>query len=78
MVPFQITGVPLSYKGNNAVPLPQDMRNPPVESWFMVNAQDLGIFGCFYRVRLLKVSKVLSRSRAVFLLAGQPTVERFR
>jgi hypothetical protein len=50
---FQITGVPLSYKGNNAVPLPQDMRNPPVESWFMVNAQDLGIFGCFNRVRLL-------------------------
>jgi hypothetical protein len=38
---FQITGVPLSYKRNNVVPLPQDMRNPPVESWFMVNAKDL-------------------------------------
>ncbi len=38
MCPFQITGVPLSYKRNNAVPFPQDMRYPPVESWFMVNA----------------------------------------
>jgi hypothetical protein len=37
MGPFQITGIPFSYKRNNAVPLLQDMRNPPVESWFMVN-----------------------------------------
>jgi hypothetical protein len=66
---FQVTGVPLSYNGNNAVPLPQDMKNPPVESWFMVNAQDLGIFGCFNRVRVLKVSKIFPRRRAVFLLA---------
>jgi hypothetical protein len=71
MGPFQITRVPLSYKRNNAVPLPQDMRNPPVESWFMVNAQDLGMFGCFNRVRLLKVSKVLPRRRAIFLLAAK-------
>jgi hypothetical protein len=71
MGPFQIKGVPLSYKGNNAVPLPQDMRNPPVESWFMVNAQDLVIFGCFNRVRLLKVSKVLPRRRTVFPLAAK-------
>jgi hypothetical protein len=68
---FQITGVPLSYKRNNEVPLPQDMRNPLVVSWFMVNAQDLGIFGCFNRVRLLKVSKVLPRRRAVFPLAAK-------
>ncbi len=59
MCPFQIMGIPLPYKRNNAVPLPQDMRYPPVERWFMVDAQDLGIFGCFNRVRLLKVSKVL-------------------
>jgi hypothetical protein len=71
MGPFQITGVTLSYKGNNAVPLPQDTRNPPVESWFMVNAQDLGTFGCFNRVRLLKVSKVFPRRRAIFLLAAK-------
>ncbi len=71
MGPFQITGVPLSYKRINAVPLPQDMRNPPVESWFMVNAQDLDIFGCFNRVRLLKVRKVLPRCRAVLPLAAK-------
>ncbi len=71
MCPFQITGVPLSYKRNNAVPFPQDVRNPPVVSWFMVNAKDLSIFGCFNRVRLLKVSKVLPRCRAVFPLAAK-------
>ena len=27
--PFQITGIPFSYKRNNAVPLPRDMRNLP-------------------------------------------------
>ncbi len=71
MGPFQITGIPFSYKRNNAVLLPQDMRNPPVESWFMVNAQDLSIFGCFNRVRLLKVSKVLPRRRAMFPFAAK-------
>jgi hypothetical protein len=38
MRPFQITGVSLSHKRNNAVPFLQDMRYPSVESWFMVNA----------------------------------------
>ena len=71
MGPFQITGILFSYKRNNPVPLPQDMRNPPVESWFMVNAQDLSIFGCFNRVRLLKVSKILPRCRAVFPVAAK-------
>jgi hypothetical protein len=71
MCPFKITGVPLSYKRNNAVPLPWDIRYPPVESWFMVNLQDLGIFGCFNRVRLLKVSKILPRCRAVFPVAAK-------
>jgi hypothetical protein len=47
------------------------MRNPPVESWFMVNAQDLGIFGCFNRVRVLEDSKVLPRRRAIFPLAAK-------
>ncbi len=53
----------------NAAPV---LFNPyKVESWFMVNAQDLSIFGCFNRVRLLKVSKVLPRCRAVFPLAAK-------
>jgi hypothetical protein len=71
MGPFQMTGILFSYKRNYAVPFPQDMRNPPVESWFMVNAQDLSIFGCVNRVRLLKVSKGLPRCRAVFPLAAE-------
>jgi hypothetical protein len=66
-----MSNIILSYKGNNTVPPPQDMRNPPVESWFMVNAQDLGIFCCFNRVRLLKVSKVLPRRKAVFPSAAK-------
>jgi hypothetical protein len=41
MGPFQITRIPLSHKKNNAGPLPQDVRNPPDESWFMVNSKDL-------------------------------------
>jgi hypothetical protein len=71
MGPFQIMQILLSCKRNNAVPLPQDMRNPPIESWFMVNAKDLGIFGGFNRVRLLKASKVLPRRRSVFPLAAK-------
>jgi hypothetical protein len=71
MGPFQITEILFSYKRKNAVPLLQDMRNPPVESWFMVNAQDHSIFGCFNRVSLLKVSKVLPRRRAIFPLAAE-------
>ncbi len=71
MGPFQITRVPLSYKRSNAVPFPQDVRNPPVESWFVVNAKDLSIFSCFNRVRLLKISKVIPRRRAVFSLAAK-------
>jgi hypothetical protein len=71
MGPFQITWILLSHKRNNVVPLPQDMRNPPGENWFMVNAKDLSIFGGFNRVRLLKVSKVLPRCRAVFPLAAK-------
>jgi hypothetical protein len=47
------------------------MRNPPVESLFMVNAKVLSIFGGVNRVRLLKVSKVLPRCRAVFPLAAK-------
>jgi hypothetical protein len=34
-------------KQDNPVPVPlfKDMRDPPVESWFMVDTNDLGIFG---------------------------------
>ncbi len=66
MGPFQIMQIAFPHKRNNAIPLPQDMMNPPVESCFMVNAKYLRIFGSFNRVRLLEVSKVLPRRRAIF------------
>ncbi len=47
------------------------MWYPPAKGWFMVNAKDLGIFGCFNRVRLLKVSKVFPRCGAVPPLAAK-------
>ncbi len=68
---FQITRVPLSHKGYNAVPFLEYMWYPPVKGWFMVNAEDLCIFSCFNRVRLLKVSKVLPRRGAVLPLAAK-------
>jgi hypothetical protein len=57
MGPFQVLKAAFPHKRNNVIPLPQNMRNPPVEGWFMVNAKDFGIFSRFNRVRLLEVSK---------------------
>jgi hypothetical protein len=71
MGPFQVGRTAFSHKRNNAIPLPQDMRNPPVESWFMVNATDFGIFSSLNRGRLLEVSKVLPRRRAIIPLAAE-------
>ncbi len=67
---FQIMQIAFSHKRNNTI-LPQDARNPPVESWFMVNAKDLSMFGSFNMVRLLEVCKVLPRRRAVFSSAAK-------
>jgi hypothetical protein len=72
---FQIMQIAFSHKRNNAILLPQDVRNPPVESLLMVNDKYLSIFGSFNRLRLLEVSKVLPRCRAVFPLAAElPTI----
>ncbi len=68
---FQITRVPLSHKRDDAVSFLKDMWYPPVKGWFMVNAKDFGIFGCFNRVRLLKVSMVFPRRGAVPPLAAK-------
>ncbi len=68
---FQASRTALSCKRNNAITLPQDMRNPPVEGWSVVNAKDFGKFSSFNRVRLLEVGKVLPRRGAVFPLAAE-------
>jgi hypothetical protein len=74
MGPFQVTQIVFSHKRHNAIPLPQDVRNSPVESWFMVNAKDFSIFGSFNRVRLREVSKALPRRRPIFTLAAKLSV----
>ncbi len=49
-------------------------RNPPVEGWFMANAEVIGIFSSFNGLRLLEISKGLPRCRAIFpLVAELPT-----
>ncbi len=68
---LQITRVPLSHKRNDAVSFLKDRWYPPVKGWFMVNAKYLCIFGCFNRVRLLKVSNVFPRCGAVPPLAAK-------
>jgi hypothetical protein len=80
MGPFQVTRIAFFHKTNNAIPFPQEARNPPVESWFMVNAKDLGIFGSFNRERLLEVCKVLPSVELSFhwQRSCQPMVECFR
>ncbi len=42
--PFKKLWILLLHKQDNPVPLFKHMRDPPVESWVMVNANDLGIF----------------------------------
>jgi hypothetical protein len=48
----------------------QDMRNPPVEGWLVVNALGHGIFSGLKRVRLLEVSKVLPGCGSILPLAA--------
>ena len=46
------------------------MRDPPVESWFMVNTSDLGIFGGLNGVGFLEITKVFPEQGAVLPLAA--------
>jgi hypothetical protein len=48
----------------------QDMGNPPVEGWLVVNALGHGIFSGLKRVRLLEVSKVLPGCGSILPLAA--------
>ena len=54
--PFKKLWILLFHKQDNLVPLFKDMRDPPVESWFMVDANDFGIFGGFNGVGFLQVN----------------------
>ncbi len=66
---FEIAGSPFANKGYDPVTLLQDMGNPPVKEWLMVNALGHCIFSGLKRVRLLKISKVLPGCGTILLLA---------
>ena len=55
---FQKSRISLLHKQDNPVPLFENMRDPPVESWFMVDTNDLGKFEGLNGVEFLKVAKV--------------------
>jgi hypothetical protein len=71
MGPFQVTRISLLHEQDDAVSLFEDMRHPPVKSWFMVNANYLSKFGNFNRMRFLEVREVRLRGGTVFPLAAQ-------
>jgi hypothetical protein len=44
--PLEIASIPVFHKGNDPITLFQDMWNPPVESWLVVDSKDFCIFCC--------------------------------
>ena len=54
--PFKKLWIPLFHKRDNPVPLFKYMKDPPVEIWFMVNTNDLGIFGSLNGMGFLQVT----------------------
>jgi hypothetical protein len=71
MGPSQAARIAFPHKRNNAIFFSQSVRNPPVESWIMVIAEDFGIFCGLDRVLFLTVSKVLLRCWTVFPLTAE-------
>jgi hypothetical protein len=53
MGPFKESRASLLHERNDTVSLFEDMGHPPVVSWFMVNANNLSIFGNLNRMRFL-------------------------
>jgi hypothetical protein len=51
--PFKELWITLLHKQDNPVLCFKDVRDPPVESWFMVNTNDLGVFGSLNGMRFL-------------------------
>ncbi len=61
MGPFKESRALLLHERNDTVSLVEDMGHPPVERWFVVNANDFSIFGNLNRMRFLKVSEMHPR-----------------
>ena len=53
--PFKIAGRPFPDKGDDPVTLLENIRNPPVKGWLVVNADGHGILGGLEWVRFFKV-----------------------
>ena len=68
--PFKISWILLFHKQDNPVPIFKDMRDLPVESWFVVDVNDFGIFGDLNGVGFLQINWVFSGQRAVLQLAA--------
>ena len=54
--PFKKLWILLFHKQDNPVPLFKYVRDPPVESWFMVNANNLVIFSGLNGMRFLQIA----------------------
>ena len=61
MGPFKESRASLLHEQDDTVSLFEDVGHPLVESWFVVNANNLSIFGNLNRVRFLEVSEVHPR-----------------
>ena len=53
MGPFKESRASLFHERNDTVSLFEDMGHPPVESWFVVYANNFSIFGNLNRIRFL-------------------------
>ena len=53
--PFKISRTVLSHHGDDSIPSLQDIINPPVKHWFMLNALCCVIFGNLDWVQLFKI-----------------------
>ncbi len=53
MGPFKESRASLFHERDDTVSLFEDVGDPPVESWFVVNANDFSIFGNLNRMRFL-------------------------
>ncbi len=67
---FQKSWITLLHKQDNPVPLFENMRDPPVESWFMVETNYLGVFRGLDGGGFLQVGKVIPGRGSVLPLAA--------
>ena len=60
--------ISLHHSGDDAVPLLKDIRYPPEECWFLLEALGNGKLSVFYRIQFLEIGESFPRSGAIFPL----------